>query len=93
MKQVTADSTFDPQKAEWGTIYWVEQSYVTTPKDQTTAYVDYWWLTNEDGRVGLYNGTSPQANKDERVADLVMKNIAGATGRVLIPVAFVPTQR
>lgn len=89
MESVKTAGVFDPAKeGKFRTYFWVDKENVTTAKTGLTAYVDYWWLLNEDGQVCLYEGYSPQANPNKIVAEKVMPSVPGAVSMELIPVAY-----
>lgn len=90
MESIKVAGAFDPAKeTKFRTYFWVDKENITTPKTGLTAYVDYYWLLNEDGQVCLYEGYSPQANPHKIVAEKVMPTVPGAVSMELIPVAYI----
>jgi hypothetical protein len=89
MESVKVAGAFDAAKeTKFRTYFWVDKENITTPKTGLTAYVDYYWLLNEDGQVCLYEGYSPQANPHRIVCEKLMSGVPGAVSIELIPVAY-----
>lgn len=67
---------------------------VTVPKDNLIVYKDYYWLC-EEGKPqnACFFGSSPQCNKDKRVAEMVLNNCyadAKCISIIFIEIAYVP---
>jgi hypothetical protein len=80
---------------------WVDRSIVESVPDTRGTYdviVNAWWMVNEAGQVAFYLGRgreaskwrwrAPQCNQSRFLVERLLR--PGATGVVLIPVAFVP---
>ena len=59
------------------------------PFTRAEVMVDHWWLTDAEGRVACYRGSSPQCNRDKRVADIIINSFDWAEGIIQIPIAYV----
>lgn len=65
--------------------------HVTEAFNGAEVIKDAYWMTNKDGKIAVYKGSSPQCNVNEAVVQLLINN-AGfewAVGYEKIPLAYV----
>lgn len=68
---------------------------ITKPAENTTPYIDRWWVATADDEVLFFTRYkrrvgSPQCNRDRRMADGLIETLYPDCKVLFVPVAYVP---
>lgn len=89
----TVRTTSDKIKPEH--IKTVPLAVITKPAENTTPYIDRWWVATDDDEVLFFTRYNcrvgaPQCNRDKRMADGLIEKLYPDCKALFVPVAYVP---